>query len=204
VPVTEPFAGLRRIGLDKTGVAVRQVHRKKVDLAFDPGDLRQRLTKIHLRMARIVPQRHEYLTMPQPPRQHVVLNDGDPATVAVLVAKPFEDPLRGMPLLPRPPLIRQQNPVDNADERVELRAGRRSTPPVSGRHRKRQHLRYRPRVDPKAPRRFPPAQTFNLNRKTNLSVKLHALHPRPLPLSDKGHSAAGFLLRRNRTTRPLQ
>ena len=29
VPVTEPFAGLHRIGLDETGVAVRQVHRKK-------------------------------------------------------------------------------------------------------------------------------------------------------------------------------
>ena len=109
VPVTERFGGLRRIGLHETGVAVRQVHRKEVDLALDPGDLRQRLTKIHLRMARIVPQRHEYLAMPQPPRQHVVLNDGDPAGVAVLVAKPFEDPLRGMPLLPRPTLIRHQD-----------------------------------------------------------------------------------------------
>ena len=107
VPVTERFGGLRRIGLHETGVAVRQVHRKEVDLALDPGDLRQRLAKIHLRMARIVPQRHEHLAMPQPPRQHVVLNDGDPARVAVLVAKPFEDPLRGMPLLPRPTLIRQ-------------------------------------------------------------------------------------------------
>ena len=27
-----------------------------------------------------------------------------------------------------------------------------------------------PRVDPKTPRRFPPAYPFNLNRKTNLSV----------------------------------
>ena len=109
VPVTERFGGLRRIGLHKTGVAVRQVHRKEVDLALDPGDLRQRLAKIHLRMAGIVPQRHEYLAMPQPARQHVVLNDGDPARVAVLVAKPFEDPLRGMPLLPRPTLIRRQD-----------------------------------------------------------------------------------------------
>jgi len=33
----------------KTGVAVRQVHRKEVDLALDPRDLRQRLVKIHLR-----------------------------------------------------------------------------------------------------------------------------------------------------------
>jgi hypothetical protein len=55
VPVTERFGGFRRIGLHKTRVAVRQVHRKEVDLALDLRDLRQRLAKIHLRMARIVP-----------------------------------------------------------------------------------------------------------------------------------------------------
>jgi len=53
------------MGSHKTGVAVRQVHRKEVDLALDPRDLRQRLAKIHLRMARIVPQWHEHLAMPQ-------------------------------------------------------------------------------------------------------------------------------------------
>jgi hypothetical protein len=34
---------------------VQQVHRKEVDLALDPGDLRQRFTKIHLRVTAIVP-----------------------------------------------------------------------------------------------------------------------------------------------------
>ena len=136
MPVTERFGGLRRIGPHKTGIAVRQVHRKEVDLALHPGDLRQRLAKIHLRMTRIVPQRHEHLAMPQPPRQHVVFYDGDPAGVAVLVAKPLEDPLRGMPLLLRSRVIRRQNAVDNPDERVELRTRRRPAPPVSGRHRK--------------------------------------------------------------------
>jgi len=33
-----------------------------------------------------------------------------------------------------------------------------------------QHLGNRPRVDPKLTRRFPAAQTLNLNRKTNLSI----------------------------------
>jgi hypothetical protein len=65
---------------------VRQVHRKKVDLALYPGDLRQRLAKIHLRMTGIVPQRHKHLAMPQPVRQHIVLYDGDAARVAVFVA----------------------------------------------------------------------------------------------------------------------
>src|SRR5215470_693506 len=105
VPVTERFSGFCRIGSHKTRVAVRQVHRKEVDLALDPRDLRQRLAKIHLCMARIVPQWHEHLAMPQPLRPHVVLDDGNPAGIAVLVPEPFEDPLRGMPLLSRPTLI---------------------------------------------------------------------------------------------------
>jgi hypothetical protein len=159
---------------------VRQIHRKKVDLALDPGDLRQCLAKIHLRMARIVPQRNKYFAMPQTTRQHVVLNDGDPASVAVLVAQPLEDPLRCVPLLLRPSLVSCQDRIDDPGKRIQLRTHRRPAPPVPGWHRKRQHLRYRPRVDPKTPRRFPPAHTFNLNRKTNSSVKLHALHP-PAP-----------------------
>src|SRR5262249_9141218 len=65
-------------------------------------------------------------------------------------------------------------------------------PPIPGGYRKPQHLGHRPRVNPKTPRRFPLAHTFNLNRITNPSVKLHALHPRPLPLSDKGHLLPDF------------
>jgi hypothetical protein len=45
VPIAERFGGFLRIDPDETGVAVRQVYRKKVDLAFDPRDLRQSLAK---------------------------------------------------------------------------------------------------------------------------------------------------------------
>jgi len=127
-PVTKRFGGLRRIGLHKTGVAVRQVHRTEVDLALDLGDLRQRLAEIHLRMARIVPQWHEHLAMPQPLRPHVIFNDGDPAGIAVLVAKPFEDPLRGTPLLSRSTLIRRQDPVNDPGKPIQLRTRRRPAP----------------------------------------------------------------------------
>src|SRR5215471_7451414 len=130
--------------------------------------------------------------MPQSLRPHVVLNDGDPAGIAVLVAKPFEDPLRGMPLLSRPTLIRRQDPIDDPGKPVQLRTRRRPAPPVSGGHRKRQHLGHRPRIDPKAPRRFPLAHTFDLNRKTHPSVKLHALHPPAPAASDKGHLLPDF------------
>ena len=86
---------------------MRQVHREKVDLALDPGDLRHCLAKIHLRMSGIVAQRHKHLAVPLPMRLHVVLNNGDAAGVAVLVAQPFEDPLRRVSLLFRPSFIRR-------------------------------------------------------------------------------------------------
>src|SRR3954466_2319934 len=109
-----------------------------------------------------------------------------------------------MSLLLRPSVILRQNGVDNPGKRVELRTRRRPAPPVPGRHRKRQHLRHRPRVDPITPRRFPPAHTRNLNRVTNLRIELHALHP-PAPAAYRQTpSATGFLLRRHRTARPLE
>ncbi len=92
--------------------------------------------------------------------------DGDPADIAVLVAKPFENPLRGVPLLSRPTFIRRQYPVDDPGIRIQLRTRRRSAPPVSGWDRKRQHLGYCPRVNAKLPRRFPSAQTLDLYRVT--------------------------------------
>jgi hypothetical protein len=67
-------------------------------------------------------------------------------------AKPFEDPLRGVSLLPRAVLIRRQDPINNPGKRIQLRT--------------------RPRVDPKTSRHFPPARAFNLNRKTNLEGSL--------------------------------
>src|SRR6516162_6078876 len=118
-----------------------------------------------------------------------------------------------MPLLSRPPLIRRQDRVDDPGKRVQLRARRRPPPPIPGRHRERQHLGYRPGVNPKTSRRFPLAHTFNLNRKTNPRYSSTPFIPRPLPLSDKGHlppdfysgatrlpgrfSSEGFLLRRS-------
>ena len=50
---------------------MRQVHCKEVDFALDLGDLRQRLAKIHLSMAGIMPNWHKYFAMPQTARQHV-------------------------------------------------------------------------------------------------------------------------------------
>src|SRR5947207_280465 len=97
-----------------------------------------------------------------------------------------------MPLLARTTLVLHQDTVDDPGERIQLWAHRPPAPPLPGRHRKRQHLRYRPRADPITPRRFPPAHALDLNRITNLSIELHALRPRPLSLADKGHLLPDF------------
>jgi hypothetical protein len=155
-------------------------------------------------MTRIVLQRHKHLALLQTSPPNVVPDDGDPARVAVLIAKPLKDPLRGMPLLSRPPLIRHQDPIDDPGKGVQLRARRRPPPAIPGGHRERQHFGYRPRVNPKTSRRFPLAHTFNLNRKTNSSVQLHALHPPAPAVFRQRPSAAGFLFRRYRIARSLQ
>ena len=203
VPGAERLRRLRRIGLHEAGVAVRQVHGEEVDLPLHPADHRQRLAKVRLRMPRIMPQRHEHLPLPLPPRQHVVLHDRQPAAITVLVAQTLEDPLRGVPLLRRPALILFQDLVDDPHERIQLRTRRRPAAPVSRRHRERQHLRYRPRVDAKPTRRLAPADPLDLNRVANPRIQLHALHPPALCAQRKELLDAGILLRRNRTTRPL-
>jgi hypothetical protein len=77
--------------------------------------------------------------------------------------------------------------VDDPGKRIQLRTRRRPAPPGSGWHRKRQHLGYCPRVNPKLPRRFPSAQTLDLFRVTNPPIKLHHLHPPPSAITPKGY-----------------
>jgi hypothetical protein len=97
-----------------------------------------------------------------------------------------------------------QNPIDDRGKRIQLRSPRRLAPPVSRRHRKYHHLRHRPWVDPKSPTRLTMAQTLDLNRMAYTPMEFHALHPSAFHPSGKRLSAAAILLRRNRTTRPLQ
>jgi len=118
----------------------------------------------------IVAQRHEHLAQPLATLMHVSPNDRDPAAVPVLIAQPLEDPLRGMLLFGRPPLILLQDPLDDPNERIQLGPRRRPPPPIPWRHRERQHLRHRPRVDPKAPRRFPLAQPLHVHCPSYLNV----------------------------------
>jgi hypothetical protein len=117
--------------------------------------------------------------------------------------KPFENPLRGMPLLPRGSLIRCQDP-DDPGKRIQLRARRRSTAPVPGRHENASIFATVRGSIPKRRAASRRLNTFYLNCITNLSIELHALHP-PAPAAFRQRlSAAGFSLRRYRITQPLQ
>ena len=53
-------------------------------------------------------------------RQHGLLHDGQTAHVTVFVAQTLEDPLRRVPLLPRPFAILFQDLIDDPYKRVQL------------------------------------------------------------------------------------
>jgi hypothetical protein len=161
---------LRRIGLHEAGIAVRQVHRKEMNLLLHPANHRPGLAEVRLRMARLVPQRHEYLALSLATIVNVVLHDRHPAAIAILVAQPLEDPLRCMKLLRMARPVSFQDLIDDRGKRIQLWSLRRSAPPISRRHRKHHHLCYRPRINSKSPRRLAPAQTFDLNRMANPSI----------------------------------
>ena len=171
---------------------MRQVHGEEVDLPLHPADLRQRLAKVDLRMSRIMAQRHEHLALPQPTLVHIVLHDRQPAGVAVLVPKPLEDPLRGVPLLRRTRLsssrIRSMIPMNGSSFG---RAGgllRR----YPGGTENTIILAHRPRVDPEPSRRLAMAQPLNLHRIADPSIELHALHPPPSANSAKSYPLPDF------------
>ena len=156
---------------------MRQIHREEVDLPLLSADHCQRFAKVDLRVSRVVAQRHEHLALPLAAFVHVLLYNSDPARIAVLISQPLENPLGGVLLLGPLALILLQDPIDDPNVRVQLRPRRRPAPPVSRRHRERQHLRHRPRVDPKSPRCLAPAQPFNINRSSHLPIQFHAFHP---------------------------
>jgi hypothetical protein len=205
--------------LHEAGIAVRQVHRGEMDLPFHPADHRQHLAKVRLRVPGIMPQRHEHLSLPLTLRQHVVFDDRQAAGVAMLVAQTLEDPLGCVPRLRRSPSILLQDPLDDARERIQLRTRRRPAPPVARRHRERQHLRHRPRVDPETSRRRSPADPLNLNRVPDRPYSSTSFIPQPFAFTAKsfpppefyagatgqpGYFSEGFCLRRAQRSRAQQ
>jgi hypothetical protein len=117
VSLEEHLGALAREGADEEGVGVRQRHDEQGHLGRPAveGDLG--LAEVDLGLAGRVGQRDEDLGVAAPPGADGVLDDGQPAPVAVLVAQPTEDPLGGVPLLPGRLAIPLEDLMDDRQER---------------------------------------------------------------------------------------
>jgi hypothetical protein len=80
------------------------------------------------------------------------------------------------PLL-RALFIIDQYPVDDQNERIQLRSLYRSIPPIPRRNRKLNHLLDSSPVDPEQPGRLPAAHTVYHHRTAHTCIKLQLLHP---------------------------
>src|SRR5262245_1321834 len=179
VAVAEGFRRLRRIGHHQAGVAVRQVHRKEVDLALYATDDADRFAEVGLRMSRRMHQRNEHLLSPLTPAGHVILHNRDATRKAVFVPKPLENPLRRVLLLLRSRLVVPENALDHWNKWIKLRLRRRLLAHITRWHRELHHLVHGPWIDPEPAGRRTLAQALNANRMPHLQIEIHVLHPPP-------------------------
>ena len=190
----------RRIGSHEARIAVREVHDEEMSLLQHAADDGLRFAEVGLGMPRRMRQRHEHLAAAPLALTHVVLHDRVAAGETVLVAKPLEHPLRGVPLLAVNRAITLQPAVDDPGEPVQLRPLHRGRPPVAGRNREGQHLTHAVARDAKVPGRLSLAHALRAGQ-TNLAIHVHGDDPPALPSNcrkDKG----GRLLRRPQRGQP--
>ncbi len=94
VAVEKSLRRLRGIGFDEAGVRMRQVEAEHMQLHPHAADHRHAFAEIDLRVTRRMRERHEDLARPRARQPHIVLHHRVAAGKAVLVPKPFENPLR--------------------------------------------------------------------------------------------------------------
>ncbi len=195
--ITERFRRRGRTGLDEAGVALRHIHHQEVDPVFDTDDHRKRLTEVHPGMTRLMAQRHIHFAPTLTRRKDTILHNRDATGKTVLIAQAFEYPLRGVTLLVRALTVFLENPVDDADKRIELRAR-------AGGFLRRSPGGTEYRSILSIVRRSIPllraVSSLQQNRTPHLNAKRHTLHPPP---SAKGTKAVngGISIR---PIRPLQ
>ncbi|CUH40507.1 hypothetical protein JSE7799_03241 [Jannaschia seosinensis] len=199
VAINPGFRCRRGISAHKAGIAVRQVHDEEMRLLLDAVDDDHRLAKVGLGMTGRMRQRHEHLSAAPLALPHVVLHDRIAAGETMLIAEPFEQPLRRVPLLAMDLAIAIQPAVDDPGEPVQLRPlhGRRS--PVSWRNRERQHLLNAVARNPEVMRRRPLAHALRTGQ-SHLTIQVHGENPPALPAAREGKG--GRLLRRPQQAHP--
>ena len=178
VALEERLGALAREGADEDRVGVRQGHdeqghRGGLAVEDDLG-----LAEVDLGLAGGVGQRDEDLGGPEPPGGDGLLDDGQAALVAVLVAEPLEDPAGGVPLLPRGLLVGLEDLVDDGQEGVELGPGAGRRAAVAGRLGMVEDLRERVPVDVELAAGGALAQAVDEDAAADLGPVLHVgVHP---------------------------
>ena len=186
----------------RTNGAPNVDHRKIVQLAFDAANHADCLTEIDLGMTRRMRQWNKDLARPSLLLPHVIGDDRDAAGKPVFVPEPLMDPLRRVPLLLQLAFVVFQDLVDDRNERIELRTGRRLRPTIPRWHRVLQDLRNRLPVDPEHSRRLALAHPLDMARPAYPVVKLHRIHLPALSSFASG-SRCGILLRDGQIIRPI-
>jgi len=105
-------------------------------------------------------------------------------------------------LLAAPPLVLGKPLVDLFPVKIQLRAPDRRRPPITGRLRISQHLRYTVPADAKMPGNPTPAQSILEMSLTNLQIQIHGKYPQALPNIERT-KMADFYAARDRTMPPL-
>ena len=109
MPVQKGLDPLGWVGLEETGIRVRQVEAEKVDLLPYAANHRYRLAEIGLGMTGWMGQRHEHLLGPGTMLVHIPLHGRVAAGIAVLGAQALEDALGRVSLLRRRRVIRRMH-----------------------------------------------------------------------------------------------
>ena len=138
--------GLRRrcgVGPHEASVALRQVHDEEMGLLFDAINDNDRLAEIGLCMSRGMRQRHEHLLSAPLALPDVVLDDCVAAGEPMLITKPIEDALGGVPLLAMHRLVAIEPRIDDLGKPIQLRPLDRCRSPIARRHREGQGLLHR-------------------------------------------------------------
>ena len=99
------------------------------------------------------------------------------ATEPILVPQPLEDPLRRVALLPGNAQVRLQDPVDDADEGLQLGPLGRYLPPVARRDRIGQHFAHGVPVHAKLSGDLPNTHPLHHHRPANPQIYVHSVHP---------------------------
>jgi hypothetical protein len=121
VPLEERLGALAREGAAEERVGVRQGHDEDGHLGRPAVERDRGLAEVGLGLAGRVGQRDEDLGVAALPGADGVLDDGQAAGVAVLVAEPPVDPDGGVPLLPGGLAVVLEDLVDDRQERLEDR-----------------------------------------------------------------------------------